>query len=463
MAKSLNRCNVKVSTAATLYSAEISRQLLAAFCLTTSASIGLMVAPSVYAQAPVAAAQPLNHVIAIVDDSVVLSSEVDEAMSEAKKQIAARGQTMPPDQVLRVDVIRQLILRKIQLGIIARNGLNIDDATLNQALENIARQQGAPSLAAFQAKLNSIKPNGYEIVRKQISDDLSINRLHQQRIASRIKITDQDITNFLNSPQSAAALQAEYSFTVIQVPINNSKDPADVARATTAARDVLQQLKAGKSLEALVSKYNLKGGDQGWHKPDELPTPFAEALAKLKPNEFSPLITTSQGVDILQLNDVHGGNLATMVHQYHVRHILIKTSAIVSPEQAKLKIDDLYAKLKAGASFSDMAKAYSDDPGSAQNGGDLTWVSSGDMVPAFEAVMTQTPVGQLSAPFQTQFGWHVLLVDSTRDQDMTEQYRKEAARKALYDRQFPVELDNWLREIRAAAYVDIREGDQAAP
>jgi len=462
VAKSLNRSKVNVYTAVISHGMQTPRQLLAALCMTTLGAFALM-SPSVHAQTPRVVAQPLDHVVAIVDDSVLLSSEVDEAMHEAKKQIEANGRQLPSDDALRVDVIRQLILRKIQLGIITRNALTIDDATLNQTLENIAKQQGAPSLAAFKAKLNTIKPNGYDVVRKQVSEDLSINRLHQQRISSRIKITDQDIANFLKSPQSADALQTEYSFTVIQVPINNSNDPADIARATTAARDVQAQLKAGKSLEVLVSKYNLKGGDQGWHKPDELPTPFAEALSKLKPTEYSPLITTPQGVDILQLNDVHGGSSATLVHQYHVRHILIKTSAIVSPEQAKLKIDDLYAKLKAGASFSDMAKTYSDDPGSAQNGGDLTWVSSGEMVPAFEAVMTHTAVGQLSEPFQTQFGWHILTVDSTRDQDMTEQYRKEAARQALYQRQFPVELDNWLREIRAAAYVDVRDGGTTAP
>ncbi len=460
MAKSLNRSIFSVNTAFNAHPVpQMTRQLLAVLCMTALTASALPTT-SAYAKTPDAVAQPLNHVVAIVDDSVVLSSEVDEAMHEAKKQIESHGQSLPSDDVLRVDVVRQLILRKIQLGIIARNGLTIDDATLNQALENIARQQGAPSLAAFQAKLNAMKPNGYDLVRKQISEDLSINRLHQQRITSRIKVTDQDIANFLNSPQSAEALQTEYSFTVIQVPLSNSKDPADVARTMSAARDVEQQLKAGKSLDTLVSKYQLKGGDQGWHKPNELPTPFAEALAKLKPNEYSPLIVTSQGVDILQLNDVHGGNSTTLVHQYHVRHILIKTTAIVSPEQAKLKIDDLYAKLKAGASFSDMAKAYSDDPGSAQNGGDLTWVSSGEMVPAFEAVMTHTPIGQLSEPFQSQFGWHILMVDATRDQDMTEQYRKEAARQALFQRQFPIELDNWLREIRAAAYVDMRDGEQ---
>jgi peptidyl-prolyl cis-trans isomerase SurA len=458
VAKSLNRNIVlNIATASHPFPA-LSRSLLAVLCIS---AMGLSTLSATAYAAPVRVTQPLNRVVAIVDDSVILSSEVDEAMHEAKKQIESHGQPLPSDDVLRVDVVRQLILRKIQLGIIARNGLSIDDATLNQTLDTIAKQQGSPTLEAFKAKLNALKPNGYETVRRQVSEDLSINRLHQQRISSRIKISDQDITNFLNSPQSADALKTEYSFTVIQVPITNSKDPSDVARATAAARDVKQQLDAGKSLEVLVAKYQLKGGDQGWHKPEELPTPFVEVLSKLKPNEYSPLIATAQGVDILQLNDVHGGNVATMVHQYHVRHILIKPNAIVSPEQAKLKIDDLYSKLKAGASFPDMAKAYSDDPGSAQNGGDLTWVSPGEMVPAFEAVMTHAPIGQISEPFQSQFGWHILLVDATRDQNMTEQYRKEAARQALYQRQFPVELDNWLREIRAAAYVDLREGANA--
>lgn len=434
--------------------------LISALCVTTLAS-GFLVTPSHYAYAdvPSTIAVPLDHVVANVDDAIILSSDVDQALENAKQQLILRKQTPPSDDVLRPDVIRQLILRKIQLGIIARNGASVDDNTLNTAISNIAQQQGAPSLEAFQKKLNSLRPNGYMIFRQQILDDLNINQLQQQRVSSRIKITEKDVDNFLSSPQSAEALKTEFNFNVIQVAIADRNNPQDVAKATATANEVVAQLRAGKSIESLMTIYPIKGGEQGWHKSDELPTPFVEALSALKRNEYSQPFTTLEGVDILQLKDQRGA-AGAMVHQYHVRHILVKTSEVMSAADAKLKIDDIYSKLKAGAAFADLAKSYSDDPGSAQNGGDLNWVSAGEMVPIFEDNMLHTPIGQISEPFQSSYGWHVLEVEAVRDEDMTQQYRRNAAKQALYERQYPIELDNWLREIRATAYVKMHDSAQ---
>jgi peptidyl-prolyl cis-trans isomerase SurA len=429
--------------------------LFSALCLTSLAS-STMIMPiqQAYAADTFVASIPLDHVVASVDDSIILSSDVEQALVNAKAQITAHKQTLPSDEMLRADVIRQLILRKIQLGIIARNGSSIDEKTLNAAISNIAQQQGAPSLEAFQSKLDTIKPNGYSIFRQQILDDLNIQQLQQQRVSNRIKITDKDVDNFLSSPQSAEALKTEYNFNVIQVALANRNNPQDVAKATAYANEVLAQLRAGKSIESLMSTYPIKGGEQGWHKSDELPTPFVEALSSLKRNEFSRPFTTLEGVDILQLKDMRGA-AGAMVHQYHVRHILVKTNEVMNSADAKLKIDDIYNKIKLGASFADMAKSYSDDPGSAQNGGDLNWVSTGEMVPVFEEQMLHTPIGQLSKPFQSSYGWHILQVEAERDEDMTQQYRRNAAKQALYERQYPVELDNWLREIRATAYIKL--------
>lgn len=424
--------------------------------LTTLTGAFLFPLTSTYAETVSTVATPLDHVVAVVDDSIILASDVDQAMRGAKQQILAQKQALPPDDILQADVINKLILRKIQLGIIARSGVSVDDNTLDAAISSIAAQQGIDSLSVFEKKINAIKPNGYAEFRQQILDDLNINRLQQQRVTSRIKITDKDVDNFLSSPQSADALKTEFNFNIIQVPITDPNNSTDVAKATVTANEVLNQLRAGKPLESLIIQYNLKGGEQGWQKSDELPTPFVEALSSLKQGEFSKPFMTTEGVDILQSAGMRGA-AGAMVHQYHVRHILVKTSEVTSAADAKLKIDDIYARLKAGASFSDLAKTYSDDPGSAQNGGDLSWVSSGEMVPAFENMMIQTPAGQVSPVFKSPYGWHILQVEETRDKDMTEQYRRGAAKQTLYKRQFPTELDNWLREIRATAYVDMRE------
>lgn len=461
MAKTLNKdlCNAFGQTQnQTFFRKKLFFTSALTSALSLSASTIAFVIPNSVSAATQTAvvATPLDYVVAVVDDSIILASDVTQAMQGAKQQILAHKQSIPPDDVLQADVIRQLILRKIQLGIIARSGASIDENTLNAAIENIVQQQGLSSRSEFEKKLNAIKPNGFAEFRQQILDDLNINRLQQQRVASRLKITDKDVDNFLSSPQSAEALKTEYNFNIIQVPIEDKSNAQEIAKATATANIVLDQLRAGKPLESLIAQYKLQGGEQGWQKSDDLPTPFIEALSSLKQGEFSKPFVTLEGVDILQSVGMRGA-AGAMVHQYHVRHILAKINEVTSPADAKLKIDDIYTKLKAGASFSDLAKTYSDDPGSAQNGGDLSWVSAGEMVPAFDAMMLKTPVGQLSPIFQTQYGWHILEVDETRDKDMTEQYRRDVAKQTLYKRQFPIELDNWLREIRATAYVNMRD------
>ncbi len=427
--------------------------------LTVLSGAFLVPANHVYAAPASAPATQLDYVVAIVDDSIILASDVDQALQGAKQQILARKQALPPENVLQADVIRQLILRKIQLGIIARSGASVDDNTIDAAITSIAQQQGITSLDLFEKKINAIKPNGYAEFRQQIEEDLNINRLQQSRVASRLKITDKEVDNFLSSPQSAEALKTEFNFNIIQVPITDNTNTAEVAKATATANEVLTQLRAGKSIESVVAQYKLKGGEQGWHKSDELPTPFVEALSSLKQGEFSKPFVTAEGVDILQSEGMRGA-AGAMVHQYHVRHILVKTSEVTNLNDAKLKIDDIYSKLQSGASFADLAKTYSDDPGSAQNGGDLSWVATGEMVPSFESMMLKTPVGKISPVFQSPYGWHILQVEDTRDKDMTEQYRRDVAKQTLYKRQYPTELQNWLSEIRATAYVDMRGTNQ---
>ncbi len=432
------------------------RLLLSAACITTLTSGSLVfISNQAFAAVPTVTV-PLDRVVATVDDSVILTSDVDQAVVNAKKQIASRGQTPPSDDELRPEILRQLILRNIQFGILSRNNYSVDDDTLNAAILNIAQQQGAPSLEAFQATLDGLKPNGYSIFRKQVLEDMNINQLQQQRISSRIKISEKDVDNFLNSPQSAEVLKDQYNVKMIQVAIVDSKQPQDAEKTMTTANDILVQLRAGKSIESLTAIYPIKITTQGWRKSNELPTPFVDALAALKPAEFTQPFKTAESVVILQLLDVRGAQRA-MVHQYSVRHILVKTSEITSISDGKIKIDDIYNKIKAGASFVDMAKSYSDDPGSAQNGGNLNWVAQGEMVPAFENKMMSTPIGQLSEPFQSQYGWHILEVQAERDADMTQQYRRNTAKQALFERLYPIELDNWLREIRATAYVKMHD------
>lgn len=406
------------------------------------------------------AAEPLDGIVAVVDNSMVLASEVDTALAETKTQLAARKQTVPPEDFLRNEVTKQLILRKIQLEMIKNGGLTVDNDTLNNAMAEMAQKQGAPSLSAFQKAVDAQRAGGYAALRERLREDLSITRLRQQRVNSRVQITERDIDNFLASPESQEVLATEYRVAHVMVKLPANASINDQARAAEIAQTIDNDLKTGMPVEQVIRKndserFVVGGADMGWRKPEELPPVFADNIASLSAGETTGVLPNAEGVHIIQLLDRRGAE-NVKVHQWQVRHILIAPNDVISLEDAQNRIETLYQRLQKGAAFDELAKTYSNDPGSARKGGSLDWVSLGEMVPAFESVMRKTPIGDFSTPFQSPFGWHILKVDGERDQDVSEQYKRGIARQTLFSRQYDQELDNWLREIRANAYVNLR-------
>lgn len=409
---------------------------------------------------PAFATDPLDRVVAVVDDAVILDSDVVNGVIDAQRQLEARQQPVPTPERLRAEVIRQLVLRHVQLGMIQRSGMTTDDATLNAALADIAEKQGAPSLSAFQQGLDAQQAGNYARLRKQVGDDININRLRQQRVSARIPISESDIDNFLASPQSAQIASPEFRTAHVRVGLPAAPTDADLTQAATIAEHINTDLNNGVSLGQIMTRYQSEqfpvgGGDMGWRKMDELPSDFATRIEALKPNQTTGAIRAADGVHIIQLLERRSTE-KTIVHQWQVRHILISPNDVVSPADAETHIQALYKRLQKGESFDTLARTYSNDTGSRRNGGSLDWVSPNEMVPVFEDHIKKTAVGDFSAPFQSQFGWHILQVQAERDQDMTEQFRRSMARQMLFQRQYPQELDNWLREVRAAAFVEIR-------
>ena len=400
-----------------------------------------------------AIAQPKDEVVAVVDNSVILRSDLAQSVAEVTHQLKKQNKQVPPQPYLEQQALEQLILRQAQLEQVKRYNIRPDEKALNEAVLKVAHDSGSSSLEAFQQKLDAMAPNTYASLRNRIAEDLALNRLRQQIVTSRIQISDQDVKNFLNTPQGQALLGSQVH--VLHLRITGE-------HAAQVVNQVKNELSKTNDIQAISKKYTsadvqVEAADMGMRNLAEVPAELAARITTLQPGQTSEPITAADGVHILKLLERKGGEKKALVPQYLTRHILIQPSEVVSPENAKQMIDSLYNRLKQGEDFTVLASTFSSDPGSARDGGSLGWVSPGVMVPEFEERMKNTPVGQFSTPFQSQFGWHILQVTDTRQQDMTQEYQERMARQILGERQFDAELDSWLREIRNNAYVEVKD------
>ncbi len=402
-------------------------------------------------------AAPTDEIIAIVGNSAILRSDLDQAVKEIQHTYAAQKKEVPPEQVLKMQALDAIIIRDAQIEQVKRYGVKIDEQTLNDAVLKVAQQSGSNNLESFQQKLDAYAPGTYASLRDRVSEDLSVQKLRQQMVMSRIKISDQDVDNFLKSPQGQAAVGSQAHLLHIRISGDVSKDELN-----KVAQEVKTSLQDNNDFNAISKKYStdkiqVVGADMGYRSFSDIPAELAARVTNIKVGQTSELIPAADGLHVLKLLDRKSNDQKALVHQYQVRHILIQTSEVVTPDMAKQLIDSIYARLTKGEDFATLASTYSNDPGSARDGGSLGWVSPGTMVPEFENQMKNTPVNQISQPFQTQFGWHILQVTGTRDEDMTSEMQKRMARQILGERQFDSELDSWLRELRASTYVDIKD------
>ncbi|WP_411688669.1 peptidylprolyl isomerase [Acinetobacter indicus] len=398
-------------------------------------------------------AQTVDQVVAVVDNSVILQSDLAQTAAEMQQQLQAQNKTVPPAQYLQQQALEQLIVRQAQLEQVKRYNIKPDEKALNEAVMRVAQQNGSKSLEDFQQKVDRIAPGTYASLRNRIAEDLAINRLRQQVVMSRIKISDQDVDNFLKTPQGQAALGSQAH--VLHVRVSGENAQATAEQVKTALNNSNDLNAINKQFSTAATK--VESADMGFRSLSEIPAELAARVSALDVGQTTELIAVNDGIHVLKLVDRKAGEQRALVPQYQTRHILIQPTEVVNPENAKHMIDSLYNRLKAGEDFAVLAGTFSTDTGSARDGGSLGWVSPGVMVPEFEQQMKSTPVGEISQPFQTQFGWHILQVTDTRQQDMTREYQERMARQILGERQFDTELDSWLREIRSNAFVDIKD------
>jgi peptidyl-prolyl cis-trans isomerase SurA len=400
----------------------------------------------------------LDRIVAVVNDGVIMQSELDARVDEIRQRIAGQGQGVPPADVLEQQVLDRMIEEKVQLQLAERGGLKVDDSDLNQAISSIAQRNGM-TLEQFS---ESVRQQGQDwaAFREQIRREMIINQLQQRQVSQRIRITDREVNRFLESSMGQRLFESEFHLGHILISVPPEADSEAVQQAREKAEAVLADLRGGANFQDTAiarsdGQLALEGGDLGWRPAAQLPSLFAETAVDLEPGELSDLIRSGAGFHILKLKDKRGGD-TRMVEQHQVRHILIAADALTKPAQAERQARELRRRIADGEDFAELARQFSDDPGSAREGGSLGWVSPGEMVPTFERVMDSTNVGEVSSVFETRFGWHFLQVMDTRTADMSEQYREMKARQALSQRRFEEELQRWLQEKRGEAYIDIR-------
>jgi peptidyl-prolyl cis-trans isomerase SurA len=402
--------------------------------------------------------QPLNRVVAIVDNDVIMQSQLDVRVREVQQTIAKRGAELPPVQVLSQQVLERLIIENIQLQIGDRSGIRITDEELNQALASIA-QRNNMSLEQFRAALVQ-DGLSFDDARDQVRREMIISRVRQRRVAERIQVTDQEVQNFLASDLGKMQLSEEFRLANILIPLADGSSPQDIQAAERQVQELHQQLRAGADFAQMAvtrsaSETALEGGEMGWRKAAQLPPPFDAMIGAMSVGDVTEPMRTPGGFIMLKLLEKRGGG--TQVRdEVNVRHILIKPSEIRSEAETKRLIERLHERLLAGEDFSELAKSVSEDPGSALNGGSLDWIDPSVLVPEFRDVMSNTASGELSKPFKSQYGWHVLQVVGRRATDGSAQFREQQALTVLRNRKYDEELQAWLRQIRDEAYVEIK-------
>src|SRR5690554_1099019 len=394
----------------------------------------------------------LDRVVAIVDNDVIMASQVEERVNSVRAQLSQGGsRELPPTEEIRKQVMDRLILESIQLQMGERAGIQIDDASLNQTMQQLAERNGV-TLEQFRAALER-DGISYRQAREQVRREMIINRVRQRRVAERIQVSDQEVRNFLNSEMGRYQTSADYRLAMIVLPVSETASNEQARRQAEMAEQIHRELQEGADFTRLA--VSRSGGELGWRKAAQLPPEFANAVDRLEIGGITPPLRSPVGFHILKLLDKRGGD-NLLVDEFNVRHILIKPSEIRSEAEAAQLIQRLYERISHGESFETLARSFSEDPGTALNGGSLDWITADAMVPEFRDTMLSTPKGTVSAPFQSQFGWHILQVLDQREVDMTDEMREQQARNMLQNRKFDEELQSWLQEIRDEAYVEIK-------
>ncbi|GAB3260718.1 peptidylprolyl isomerase family protein [Chitinimonas naiadis] len=413
---------------------------------------------------PAVAAEPvtLDRIVAVVNKSVVTENELNTRIQSVKANMARQKVAMPPEDVLRRQVLDRLVSERVLLDYAGDTGLRIDDRQLDQTVERIAEQN---KLTVPQFKL-ALEREGtsYSGFRDQIRQDMLIQRLREREVDSRVFVTDAEIDQYLAANKDQDRAEKEYRLAHILIAIPEGAGQDVVAAKQKRVEEAARQLAAGKPFAEVAASFSeagdaLQGGELGWRSAGRLPPVFLDAIDKLSNGGVTPILRSPAGFHLIKLAEKRQRDGKEIIKQTHARHILIKVNELNSDSDAKARIDDLRNRILKGEKFEELAKLHSED-GSAQKGGDLDWISPGDTVPEFETAMNALNPGDLSEAVRSPFGWHLIQVIERREQDVTKDKERTRVRMELRDRKADEQYEDWIRQQRDTAFVELRLDDK---
>jgi len=401
----------------------------------------------------------LDRVVAIVNDGVVLNSDLDAQIEAVSARLREQKLELPPQNVLRQQVLERLVLQEIQLQRATRAGIKVTDETLNAALQDVAKRN---NLTLTQLP-DALAQQGvdYPAYRDSVRKDITLTLLRQRDVLQHISITPREIDQYLDKQAKTPSEHNEYNVSHILIAVGQEASQAQLDAAARRAQEVYERAKGGEDFAKLAVAYSnsqtaLDGGALGWRKGGELPTFLTDVVAKLKPGEVSEPLRTPTGFHIVRLNDLRGGGQKTVEDQIHVRHILMKTNELADDATVRGKLMALRERVLKGEDFAGLAQTSSEDPGSASEGGDLGWTGPGAFAPEFEQVVNALKDGDISEPFRTQFGWHIAQMLGHRRFDNTDEIKRRQAMEAIRAGKADEETELWLRRMRDEAYVEYK-------
>lgn len=403
--------------------------------------------------------QLIDRVVAMVNDGVVLESELDEQVAEISARLRQQNVPLPGDEVMRQQVLERLVLEEIQAQRADRAGIKVSDEQVNAAIDDIARRQGI-TLQQLPARLAQDGID-YAQYRNELKREIARQMLRSRDVIQRINVTPRELEQYIEHEHKTASAANEYNVSHILIPVAQDATPAQQANASKRANEVEQRARSGEDFAKLAITYSasetaLDGGSLGWRKGTELPTFLADVIARMKPGDVSELIQTPSGFHIVRLNETRVAGGPQIVQQMHLRHILLKTSEIEDDATVRQKLSHMRDQIVAGKEdFAVIAKTNSQDPGSAVNGGDLGWMQPDSFVPEFAATAQSLKQDEISQPFRTQFGWHIVQLLGRRDFDNTAEAARERAYEALRDSRVEEATELWLQQIRDESFVEL--------
>jgi peptidyl-prolyl cis-trans isomerase SurA len=402
-------------------------------------------------------AEVLDTIIAVVEEDVILERELQKEVAAIEQRIQQSNATVPPIYVLRKQVLEKMIVDKLQRQMAEKAGINVNEEMLNNSAADIARRNNM-DLDQFRAELES-QGISYQSFLDNIRNEIIINQLRGREIGGRIKVTDREVEHYMETQDKIGEESTQYHLGHILIAVKEGASSTEIQKAMSKADDLVMKLKNGQDFtQTAISDSDddnaLKGGDLGWRTMSAMPTLFVNVITQMKQGDVSDPIRSPSGFHIIKMLELKGVD-NHMIVKTKVRHILIKTNELVDDAEAKKRLYALKARMADGDDFAALARAHSDDKGSALKGGSLDWVGPGDLVKPFEDAMTKLGINEISEPVQTQFGWHVIQVLGRENKDDSSEFKKNLVREAIRKRKIEEETELWIRRLRDEAFVEI--------